>query len=149
MNIADITELAGSHKRRRRLGRGKGSGCGKTCGRGHKGSGQRAGFRQLGLREGGQMPTFRRIPKRGFSNVNFATRYSVVNLSALEERFEPGAHVTPQALRAAGLIRNVRDPVKILGDGELRKKLLVDVACYSKSAMEKITAAGGEARVTA
>ncbi len=95
------------------------------------------------------MPTFRRLPKRGFSNAQFTSRYSVVNVAMLEERFDAGAHVTPQALLDAGLIRNLRYPVKILGDGALTKKLVVDVAKYSASAAEKIQQAGGEARVSA
>ena len=93
------------------------------------------------------MPTFRRIPKRGFSNAKFATRFSTVNVGKLEERFEAGAHVTPQSLREAGLIRNLRFPVKILGDGELKKKLTVVAAKYTGTAKEKIQKAGGEARI--
>jgi len=92
------------------------------------------------------MPTFRRIPKRGFSNVQFQTRYSVVNVASLEERFQAGAHVTPQALTEAGLLRSAKHPVKILGHGELTKKLTVDAAKFSKSALTKIKAAGGDAR---
>ncbi len=148
MNIAEITRLAGANKRRKRVGRGRGSGSGKTCGRGHKGAGQRSGFRRRGMQEGGQMPTFRRIPKRGFSNVQFATHYSIVNVGSLESRFASGAHVTVQSLLEAGLIRHLHHRVKILGNGELNKKLTVDAAKFSKSAMEKIQAAGGEARVT-
>lgn len=94
------------------------------------------------------MPTFRRIPKRGFSNARFATRYSVVNIGSLESRFEAGAHVTPQSLLEAGLIRNLRSPVKVLGTGALTRGLTVDAAKFSKSAVEKIQAAGGEARIT-
>ena len=146
MDLTEVGKLAGAEKRSQRVGRGKGSGRGKTCGRGHKGAGQRAGFRIRGLREGGQMPTFRRLPKRGFSNARFTTRYSVVNVAALEERFEAGAHVTPQSLLEAGLIRNLRLPVKVLGEGALTKKLTVDAAKFSKSAQEKIQAAGGEVR---
>ena len=148
MNIADITKLAGAYKKRKRLGRGRGSRQGKTCGRGHKGGGQRSGWRQRGMQEGGQMPTFRRIPKRGFSNVRFTTRYSVVNICSLESRFEAGAHVTLQSLLEGGLIRNLRFPVKVLGTGDLTRKLIVDAAKFSKSAVEKIQAAGGEARIT-
>ncbi len=149
MNITEITRLAGADKRRRRVGRGRGSGMGKTSGRGHKGFGQRSGYRQLGMKEGGQMPTFRRMPKRGFSNAQFTTRYCVVNVASLEERFEVGSHVTRQSLLEVGLIRNLRYPIKILGDGDLKKKLVVDAAKFSKSALEKISAAGGEARVVA
>ncbi len=147
MNITDITKEAGADKRRKRVGRGRGSGHGKTSGRGHGGFGQRAGWSGRGLQEGGQMPTFRRLPKRGFSNAQFTTRYSIVNLASLEQRYEPGAHVTPQSLLEVGLIRNLRFPVKVLGDGTLTKKLVIDAAKFSKSAVEKIQAAGGEARV--
>jgi len=147
MNLTEITRKAGAERLRRRVGRGRGSGRGKTSGRGHKGGGQRAGWRERGLQEGGQMPTFRRIPKRGFSNADFKTRYSVVNVASLEERFPAGTHVTPPAMAEVGLIRNVKLPVKILGDGALTKKLKVDAAKFSKSALEKIKAAGGEAVV--
>ncbi len=148
MHIAEITKLAGANKRRKRVGRGRGSGQGKTCGRGNKGAGQRSGWRRRGMQEGGQMPTFRRLPKRGFSNARFATLYSVVNVGSLESRFENDAHVTPQSLLEAGLIRHLRHRVKILGNGELTRKLTVDAAKFSKSATEKIQAAGGEAKVT-
>jgi large subunit ribosomal protein L15 len=93
------------------------------------------------------MPTFRRIPKRGFSNARFENRYAVVNVASLEERFAANDHVTPQSLREAGLIRNLHLPVKILGQGDLTKKLLVDAAGFSEAARQKIQKAGGEARV--
>ncbi len=147
MNITEMTKLAGANKRARRVGRGRGSGHGKTSGRGHKGCGQRAGASRLTMREGGQMPTFRRIPKRGFSNAQFKKRFCIVNVADLEARFPGGAHVTPQSLREAGLIRTVRLPVKILGDGALTKKFQVDAAVFSKTAAEKIVRAGGEACV--
>ncbi|MGB2987524.1 MAG: 50S ribosomal protein L15 [Phycisphaerae bacterium] len=147
MDITEITKLAGPDRRLKRVGRGRGSGNGKTCGRGHKGGGQRSGWRRRGMQEGGQMPTFRRMPKRGFSNAKFATHFSIVNIASLETRFDADAHVTPQSLVEVGLIRNVRRPVKILGDGVLTKKLTVDAAKYSKSAIEKIQAVGGEARI--
>ena len=99
------------------------------------------------MQEGGQMPTFRRMPKRGFSNAKFTTHFSIVNIASLETRFDADAHVTPQFLVEVGLIRNLRHPVKILGNGALTKKLTVDAAKYSKSAMEKIQAVGGEARI--
>lgn len=149
MNITEMTKLAGADKRARRVGRGRGSGHGKTSGRGHKGCGQRAGVSRVTMREGGQMPTFRRIPKRGFSNAQFKKRFCIVNVSDLEARFCAGAHVTPQSLREAGLIHSARLPVKILGDGELSKKFQVDAAVFSKTAAEKIARAGGEARVCA
>ena len=93
------------------------------------------------------MPTFRRLPKRGFNNANFATRFSVVNVACLEQRYDAGAHVTPQSLVEVGLVRNLHLPIKILGNGSLTKKLLIDAAKFSKSAVEKIKSAGGEARV--
>ena len=144
MEIAEITKVAGRHKRRRRIGRGPGSGKGKTCGRGHKGAGSRAGWTRRGLSEGGQMPSFRRLPKRGFSNFNYRTTYSVVNVGDLDQRFEAGTHITPELLAEAGLIRGLRQNVKILGDGSLSKKLTVDAKKFSKQAAEKIKAAGGE-----
>ena len=147
MKISDITKLAGAHKKRKRIGRGPGSGDGKTSGRGHKGGGQRAGWKMRGLQEGGQMPTFRRLPKRGFNNINFATRYSVVNVASLESRFDADTHVTPQVLAESGLVRNLKLPIKILGNGNLTKKLTVDAAKFSKSALEKIQAAGGTANL--
>ncbi len=148
MNITEITKIAGGHKRRKRVGRGNGSGSGKTCGRGHKGFGQRSGSKFRAQSEGGQMPTFRRLPKRGFNNAQFTTRYSVVNVAALEERFDANAHVTPQALVEAGLVRNLRLPIKVLGNGDLKKKLKVDVAKYSDAARQKIEAAGGQVCVS-
>lgn len=145
MELSEILKQAGRHKRRKRVGRGAGSGSGKTCGRGHKGAGSRAGAKRESLSEGGQMPLFRRVPKRGFSNFNFQTVYHVVNVGQLNDRFEDGAHVTREALLDAGLIRNLRNKVKVLGDGELSRKLKVEVGAFSKSAEEKIKAAGGEA----
>lgn len=147
MNLNQITKLAGADKRRTRVGRGRGSGLGKTSGRGHKGAGQRAGWSGRVLQEGGQMPVFRRVPKRGFSNARFTTRYQVVNVAALERNFEPNAEVTPEALKESGLISDARKPVKILGDGELAKKLTVVAAKFSEAALKKIEAAGGTARV--
>ncbi len=147
MEIAEITKLAGRTKRRRRLGHGQGSGRGKTCGRGHKGGGSRAGWKRRGLSEGGQMPIFRRLPKRGFNNAQYATRFNVINVGDLEERFDAGAHVTPEVLAAAGLIRRKGLAIKILGNGVLTKGLTVEAAKFSKQAAEKISAAGGEARV--
>ena len=148
MEIAEITRLAGAHKRRKRVGRGQGSGHGKTCGRGHKGGGSRAGWKQRGFAEGGQMPLFRRLPKRGFSNARFRTEYQVVNVDDLQERFEDGALVNGQSLLEAGLIRDVRRGVKILANGTLSKRLTVEVDRFSSQAAEKIRAAGGEIRTT-
>lgn len=144
MNLTEITTRAGSHRKRKRIGRGSGSGSGKTSGRGHKGAGSRAGASRRAMSEGGQMPLFRRLPKRGFSNFEFQTVYDVVNVGDLEKRFRTGDHVTPEALLAAGLIRNLRNKVKILGNGNLTHKLKVEAAKFSKTAAEKIQSAGGE-----
>lgn len=146
MNITDVLKQAGRKKNRKRIGRGPGSGHGKTSGRGHKGLGQRAGGTTRRMTEGGQMPLFRQIPKRGFSNARFRTEYQVVNVSDLDARFENGSHVTPAILEAAGLIHSASRPVKILGDGELTKKLKVEADKFSASAVEKIARAGGEAK---
>lgn len=144
MELSEILKQAGSNKKRKRLGRGIGSGLGKTCGRGHKGAGSRAGAKSVGMIEGGQMPLFRRLPKRGFSNFAFKNEYAVVNVGELNKRFEDGAHVTAEAVLEAGLIRNLRYKLKVLGEGELTKKLKVEAAKFSKSAEEKIKSAGGE-----
>lgn len=149
MHIAEITKKAGADRRPKRVGRGEGSGWGKTSGRGNKGAGQRSGWKQRGLQEGGQMPHFRRIPKRGFSNAKYRVEYVVVNVDDLDRVFTPGAHVTKQALLDAGLVRCSTMPIKVLGNGKLSKKLIVDAAAFSASAMEKIKGAGGEARVQA
>ena len=142
----EITSVVGKHKRRRRVGRGTGSGYGKTCGRGHKGAGSRAGSVSVTLYEGGQMPLFRRLPKRGFSNYKFATRCEIVNISQLE-RFEDGADVGAEQLSNAGLIGSTKSKVKILGKGDLTKKLQVSAHKFSKTAEQKIVASGGIAKV--
>ncbi len=146
MIISDVLSRASRKKRRKRVGRGPGSGHGKTSTRGTKGLGARAGGKMFVLSEGGQMPLFRRIPKRGFSNAQFRTVYQPVNVSDLEAKFEDGAQITPASLEAAGLIKNAGAPVKILGTGELKKKLDVQAGAFSKSAAEKIEKAGGQAR---
>ena len=138
----EITSIAGKHTKRRRIGRGSGSGHGKTCGRGHKGSGSRAGSKAVSLSEGGQMPLFRRLPKRGFSNFKFAIRCEIVNIWQLE-RFDDGAIVGLEQLSNAGLIANNAKKVKILGKGNLTKKLEVTAHKFSKSAEQKIVASGG------
>ncbi len=142
----EITSIAGKSKGRRRIGRGTGSGFGKTCGRGHKGYGSRAGASTLTLFEGGQMPLFRRLPKRGFSNFKFARRYEIVNVCQLE-RFEDGSSITAEQLSNAGLIGNTKSMVKILGDGELTKKLEISAHKFSRAAEQKIVALGGKARL--
>ena len=142
----EITSIVGKRKSRRRVGRGTGTGRGKTCGRGHKGSGSRAGASSISLYEGGQMPLFRRLPKRGFSNKNYAARYEIVNLSQLE-RFDEGTAVGAEQLSNAGLIDSLESKVKILGDGELTKRLEVTAHKFSKTAEQKIMACGGTAKV--
>jgi large subunit ribosomal protein L15 len=142
----EITSVTGRHKGRKRVGRGTGAGRGKTCGRGHKGSGSRAGAFSESLFEGGQMPLFRRLPKRGFSNFKFETRYKIVNVSQLE-RFDEGATVGVEQLSSAGLIGSLKSKVKILGDGELTKKLQVMAHKFSKTAEQKIVASGGTTKI--
>jgi large subunit ribosomal protein L15 len=143
MDITTITKLAGAKRRRKRVGRGPGSGHGKTCGRGTKGAQARAGYETRQLTEGGQMPLFRRLPKRGFNNASFRVEAVVVNVSQLNEKFADGTRVTKEALKGAGLIHRDDVIVKVLGDGTLAKKLTVEADRFSKSAREKITAAGG------
>lgn len=150
MMIHDITAEAGKYKARKRLGRGRASGQGKTSGRGHKGAGSRSGYSQKAGFEGGQMPYFRRIPKRGFTNVNFTTTFRVVNLRSIvaHSAFAKGGAVNADALSKAGLIPTGDDPVKVLGDlGEaeaLKVKLDVTVARVTASARKHIESAGGK-----
>ncbi len=139
----EITAKSGANKRNRRVGRGTGSGRGKTAGRGHKGQGSRPGTQQHPLNEGGGLPLFRRLPIRGFSNARFATPVQVVNVSELDRVFDDGADVNAESLAAAGLIRSAKGKVKVLGNGELSKKLTVTADRFSKSAAEKISQAGG------
>ena len=143
----EITAIAGSNKKRKRVGRGKGSGMGKTSGRGHKGQGSRPGSMARPTYEGGQMPLFRRLPKYGFSNFNFARRYEIVNVSQLERIFSDGTAVSISTLVEAGLIDNEKSKVKILGDGELTKKLSVSAQKFSKSAADNISGCGGTVEV--
>jgi large subunit ribosomal protein L15 len=140
----EITSVVGKHKSRKRVGRGRGSGVGKTAGRGHKGAHSRAGSTRLSLYEGGQMPLFRRLPKRGFNNKQFANRFEIVNVSQLE-RFEDGSEVGVVQLSEAGLVPGIQSRVKILGDGELTKRLEVAAHKFSKAAEEKIVGCGGTA----
>ena len=143
--VHDITAGLPKNKLRKRKGRGESSGHGKTSGRGNKGSKARVGTYIKRGYEGGQTPIFRRIPKRGFSNENFERRFHIVNLADLE-RFDNGATVDATALIEAGLVPDDRQPVKILGNGDIKKKLTVVAGWYSKSAHQKITAAGGTAQ---
>ena len=145
MKLQELSPAPGSTHADKRIGRGHGSGQGKTAGKGHKGQKARAG---RGMRigfEGGQMPLQRRVPKRGFVNI-FATTYANVNVAALNV-FEDGAEVDLDALKKAGLVKKAYDGVNVLGDGELTKKITVKAAAYSKAAKEKIEAAGGKAEV--
>jgi large subunit ribosomal protein L15 len=145
MKLNELTSVPGSRKEPKRIGRGIGSGQGKTAGKGHKGQKARSGSGMRPGFEGGQMPLQRRIPKRGFVN-KFAKSIAAVNVGALE-KFEDGASVDTQALLDAGLVKVCCDGVKILGNGKLTKKLEVKVAAFSDSAKQKIEAAGGKAEV--
>lgn len=146
MNLHELSPAAGANKQPYRKGRGAGSGNGKTGGRGHKGQKARSGGGVRPGFEGGQMPLQRRLPKRGFHN-HFATVYANVNVADLEKKFEDGAVVDTEAILAAGLVKKELDGIKVLGDGELTKKLTVKAAKFSSSAKEKIEKAGGKAEV--
>jgi large subunit ribosomal protein L15 len=145
MKLHELAPAPGSKKVRTRVGRGIGSGLGKTAGRGHKGQKARAGGGVRPGFEGGQMPLYRRLPKRGFYN-KFGKEFAEVNVSDLN-RFEDGAVVDPVALIETGVLKNVHDGVRILGNGELTKSLTVIANGFTKSAAEKITAAGGKVEV--
>jgi large subunit ribosomal protein L15 len=141
MKLHELQPAEGSTKARKRIGRGIGSGTGKTAGKGHKGQNARSGGGVRPGFEGGQNPLYRRLPKRGFTNIS-RKEFAIVNLEQLN-RFEDGADVTVETLIATGLVKSVKDGVKILGNGELTKKLNVSAHIFSKSAAEKIKAAGG------
>jgi len=145
MKIEELRAPEGSAKARKRRGRGNATGQGKTGGRGMNGQKQRSGGGvRLGF-EGGQMPLYRRLPKRGFTNI-FGTKYAIVNLDDLN-RFEAGTEVTPELLKEAGVLKKTLDGVKVLGKGELKNGLTVKASKFSKTAKEKIEAAGGKAEV--
>jgi large subunit ribosomal protein L15 len=143
MNLNDVHHGIQKHKRRKRVGRGTGSGHGKTSGRGHKGQRSRSGYSVHPTFEGGQMPLVRRIPKRGFHN-RWAPTVAIVNLHDLESHFDDGAEVNPQTLKAHKLAKGRYDLLKVLADGELTKRLRVYAHKFSRQAMEKIEKAGGE-----
>lgn len=145
MKLHELSPAEGSTHVVKRVGRGAGSGTGKTAGKGHKGQKARSGGGVRAGFEGGQMPLQRRVPKRGFVNI-FATRYSVLNVSDLND-FEDGATVDFQAAKESGLLKKELDGMKILGNGELTKKLTVKAAAFSQTAKEKIEKAGGKAEV--
>jgi large subunit ribosomal protein L15 len=143
MNLSNVRAPKKASEKRKRVGRGMGSGMGKTSTRGHKGQRSRSGSRMLRGFEGGQMPLHRRMPKRGFNNI-FRKEYSIVNLESLANLGE--TTITPDVLRQAGVIKT-KHPVKILGDGELKSAITVHAHKFSKSAQEKITKAGGKFEV--
>ena len=146
MKLNNITPTEGAFKERKRVGRGTGSGLGKTSGKGHKGQNARSGG---GVRvgfEGGQLPLFRRLPKRGFSNAKFKIRYAVINLSDLD-KFAEGTKVTPELLKEIGVIKNSLDGIKVLGNGKLTKKLTVKANKFSETAKKEIEALGGTIEV--
>ncbi|WP_427340476.1 50S ribosomal protein L15 [Caloranaerobacter sp. DY30410] len=145
MKLHELRPNEGSTKARKRLGRGTATGQGKTAGRGQKGQKARSGGGVRPGFEGGQMPLYRRLPKRGFTN-RFAKEYVIVNVETLN-RFEDNTEVTPELLLETGIIKKVMDGVKILGDGELNKKLTVKAHKFSKSAIEKIEGVGGKVEV--
>ncbi len=146
MKLHELKPNPGSVKERKRLGRGTASGQGKTGGKGQKGQNSRSGGGVRPGFEGGQMPLYRRLPKRGFTNI-FATQYAEINVEVLNDMFEDGAIVTPNLLKETGILKRQLDGVKVLGNGEITKKLTVKANKFSKSAVEKIEAAGGKVEV--
>ena len=146
MKLHTMYAAEGATKTRKRVGRGTGSGLGKTSGKGHKGQNARSGGGVRPGFEGGQLPLFRRLPKRGFSNAMFKTTYAVLNLSDLN-KFEENTTVTPELLKEMGILKNQLDGVKILGNGTLEKKLTVKANQFSKKAKEEIEKLGGKAEV--
>lgn len=148
MSLNNLRPPKGATHKKRRVGRGHGSGYGKTAGRGHKGAQSRSGFSFKRGFEGGQMPLHRRLPKRGFTNP-FRVEYAIVNLDTLVEVFDAGSDVTPELLRERGLVREKRALIKVLGRGDVTKKLTVRAHKFSGTAAEKIAAAGGVAEVIA
>ena len=146
MKLHELSPAEGSVKERFRKGRGAGSGNGKTAGKGHKGQNARSGGGVRPGFEGGQLPLYRKLPKRGFNNFRFAKKYSVVNVQSLN-KFNDGDVVDSAALLSMGIVKVVTDGIKVLGEGELTKKLTVKAAVFSASAMEKIEAVGGKTEV--
>jgi len=143
MKLHTLTYNKGAKHRIKRLGKGESSGLGKTAGKGHKGQKARTGRNVRVGFEGGQMPLHRRLPKRGFNNTTFATKYAIINLCDIDSRFDDGATITEVELRQLGLVKGIYDAVKLLGNGELTKKFTISVDKISKSAQEAITKAGG------
>ena len=146
MKLHELEKNVGATHRKKILGRGRGSGLGKTSGKGHKGQNARSGGGVRTVFEGGQTPLYRRIPKRGFNNYEFRTEYAVINVSDLN-RFENGTVVTPALLKEVGLVNKELNGVKVLGNGKLEKKLTVQASKFSKTAKEKIEASGSKIEV--
>lgn len=146
MDLSNLKPAKGAKKNKKRVGRGPGSGNGKTAGRGNKGAQSRSGFTFKRGFEGGQMPLHRRLPKRGFTNI-FRMEYAVVNLDTLSERFSAGTVVTPELLRETGVVHDRTAPIKVLGRGEVDKALTVHAHKFSGTAASKIAAAGGATTV--
>ena len=145
-NLSNLKPAKGSKFTKKRVGRGPGSGSGKTASRGYKGAQSRSGYKSKRGFEGGQMPLHRRMPKRGFNNI-FRIEYAVVNLDAIAERFDAGAVVSPETLRAVGLVSDRRMPIKVLARGEVSKAFTIQAHKFSGKAAEKIAAAGGTTEV--
>ncbi len=145
MNLHEVMSDPQGRGKKKRVGRGRASGMGKTCGRGHNGPSSRSGYSQKLGYEGGQTPLIRRLPKVGFNNP-FRKEYATINVARLES-IEEGVEVTPALLKEIGMVGNLRDGLKILGDGEISKKLVVCAHKFTKSAVEKIEKSGGEVKV--
>ena len=145
MDLSNLKPARGAKQKKKRVGRGPGSGNGKTAGRGHKGAQSRSGYSYKRGFEGGQMPLHRRLPKRGFNNAAFRIAYAVVNLDQLETTFDAGATVSLETLREAGLVRGKQTRIKVLGRGEVTKALNVQAHKFRGKAAEKLAAAGGTA----
>ena len=146
MKLHELEKNIGATHAKKRVGRGSGSGLGKTCGRGQKGQKARSGGSINPVYEGGQLPLYRRLPKRGFTNGKFRTRYAVINLSDLNV-FEDGTVVTPALLKETGVIKNQLDGIKVLSNGKLERKLTIQAHKFSTTALEKIEESGSKAEV--
>lgn len=146
MKLNELEKNIGATKKRKIVGRGRGSGLGKTSGKGHKGQNARSGGGVRAVFEGGQTPLYRRLPKKGFSNYRFQTTYAVINVSDLN-RFEDGTVVSPALLKEVGLVKNQLDGIKVLGNGELNKKLTIQAHKFSKTAVDKIEKSGSKIEV--
>ena len=146
MKLHELEKNVGATHKKKILGRGSGSGLGKTSGKGHKGQNARSGGGVRAVFEGGQTPLYRRIPKRGFNNYEFSVKYAVINVSDLN-RFKDGTVVSPALLRETGLVKKQLDGIKVLGNGKLEKKLTIQANKFSKTALDKIKESGSKAEV--